>query len=72
MFAITGASVALPASRQPSESIAMNLIANPHTIAGRLRVQSAFGSEAGKAAAGDVPKFATGGADLLIFDTKDV
>ncbi|UPT96380.1 EthD family reductase [Bradyrhizobium barranii subsp. apii] len=31
-----------------------------------------FDSEAGKAAAGDVPKFASGGADLLIFDTKEV
>ncbi|MCS3731095.1 MULTISPECIES: EthD family reductase [Bradyrhizobium] len=35
-------------------------------------IQAAFGSEAGKAAAGDVPKFASGGADLLIFDTKEV
>jgi len=35
-------------------------------------IQKAFGSEAGKAAAGDVPKFASGGADLLIFDTKEV
>ncbi|AWM03682.1 EthD family reductase [Bradyrhizobium amphicarpaeae] len=35
-------------------------------------IQKAFGSEAGKAAAGDVSKFASGGADLLIFDTKDV
>ena len=35
-------------------------------------IQSAFGSEAGKAAGGDVPKFASGGADLLIFDTKEV
>ncbi len=35
-------------------------------------IQKAFGSEEGKAAAGDVPKFASGGADLLIFDTKEV
>ena len=35
-------------------------------------IQAAFGSAAGKAAAGDVPKFASGGADLLIFDTKEV
>jgi hypothetical protein len=35
-------------------------------------IQKAFGSDAGKAAAGDVPKFASGGADLLIFDTKEV
>lgn len=34
-------------------------------------VQSAFGSAEGKAAAADVPKFATGGADLMFFDTTD-
>jgi uncharacterized protein (TIGR02118 family) len=35
-------------------------------------VQSAFGSAEGKAAAADLPKFATGGADLMFFDTRDV
>lgn len=35
-------------------------------------IQAGFASEAGKAAGGDVPKFASGGADLLIFDTKEV
>src|SRR6478735_11688672 len=34
-------------------------------------VQAAFGSPEGQAAAGDLPKFATGGADLIFFDTKD-
>jgi uncharacterized protein (TIGR02118 family) len=34
-------------------------------------VQSAFGSAEGKATAADVPKFATGGADIMFFDTKD-
>jgi len=34
-------------------------------------VQAAFGSAEGKATAGDVPNFASGGADILIFDTKD-
>ncbi|HLG84496.1 MAG TPA: EthD family reductase [Bradyrhizobium sp.] len=34
-------------------------------------VQAAFGSEEGKATAADVPKFATGGADIIFFDTKD-
>jgi uncharacterized protein (TIGR02118 family) len=34
-------------------------------------IQSAFGSAEGKAAAADVPKFASGGADLMFFDTKD-
>jgi uncharacterized protein (TIGR02118 family) len=35
-------------------------------------VQSAFGSAEGQAAAGDVPKFASGGAEIMFFDTKDV
>ena len=35
-------------------------------------VQAAFGSAEGKAAAGDVGNFATGGADIVFFDTKDV
>jgi len=35
-------------------------------------VQAAFGSAEGKAAAADVPKFATGGADILFFDAKEV
>ena len=35
-------------------------------------VQAAFGSEEGKATGADVPKFASGGADILIFDTKEV
>jgi uncharacterized protein (TIGR02118 family) len=35
-------------------------------------VQNAFGSAEGKATAADVPKFATGGADIMFFDTKDV
>jgi uncharacterized protein (TIGR02118 family) len=34
-------------------------------------IQGAFGSAEGKAAAADVPKFASGGADLMFFDTKD-
>ena len=34
-------------------------------------VQAAFGSPEGKAAAGDLKNFATGGADLVFFDTKD-
>jgi uncharacterized protein (TIGR02118 family) len=35
-------------------------------------VQSAFGSAEGKATAADVPKFATGGADIQFFDSKEV
>jgi uncharacterized protein (TIGR02118 family) len=35
-------------------------------------IQNAFGSAEGRAAAGDVPNFATGGADILLFDSRDV
>ncbi|WP_027520718.1 EthD family reductase [Bradyrhizobium sp. Ec3.3] len=35
-------------------------------------IQAGFASPEGRAAGGDVPKFASGGADLLIFDTKVV
>lgn len=35
-------------------------------------IQAGFASPEGQAAGGDVPKFASGGADLLIFDTKVV
>jgi len=34
--------------------------------------QAGFGSPEGKAAGADVAKFATGGADMIIFDTKEV
>lgn len=35
-------------------------------------IGAAFASPEGQAAAGDVPKFATGGVDMLMFDTKAV
>ena len=35
-------------------------------------IQAAFASAEGKAAATDVQKFATGGADMILFDTKEV
>src|SRR5271168_5292153 len=35
-------------------------------------IQNAFASAEGQAAAGDVPKFATGGADMILFDTREV
>jgi uncharacterized protein (TIGR02118 family) len=35
-------------------------------------IQKAFGSAEGQVAAGDVAKFATGGADILLFDTREV
>ena len=35
-------------------------------------IQKAFASPEGQAAAADVQTFATGGADMFIFDSKDV
>ena len=35
-------------------------------------IQSGLGSAEGQAAAADVGNFATGGADMLMFDTKEV
>lgn len=35
-------------------------------------VQASFGSPEGQAAAGDVAKFATGGADIVFYDTREV
>ena len=35
-------------------------------------VQAGFGSAEGKAAAADVQKFATGGADMILFDNREV
>ena len=34
-------------------------------------VQAAFASPEGKAAAADVAKFATGGADIIFYDTRE-
>ncbi len=35
-------------------------------------IQAAFASPEGQAAAGDIPNFADGGADLFFFETKEV
>ncbi|MDB5652481.1 MAG: EthD family reductase [Tardiphaga sp.] len=35
-------------------------------------IQAGLGSAEGQAAAGDVGNFATGGADMLMFDTQEV
>jgi uncharacterized protein (TIGR02118 family) len=35
-------------------------------------VKAGFASAEGKAAAADVQKFATGGADMILFDTREV
>jgi len=35
-------------------------------------IEAALGSPEGQAAAGDLPNFATGGADIIFYETKEV
>jgi uncharacterized protein (TIGR02118 family) len=35
-------------------------------------IQAAFASPEGKATAGDLPNFASGGVDIVLFDTREV
>jgi len=65
-FEVSRGPVATPAG--PS---AFHLIATLY-FDSMAEIKSAFGSAEGKAAAADVPKFATGGADMLLFDTREV
>jgi uncharacterized protein (TIGR02118 family) len=55
----------------PAGPSAFHLIATLY-FDSMAEIQAAFGSAEGKAAAADVPKFATGGADMLLFDTQEV
>jgi uncharacterized protein (TIGR02118 family) len=64
-FRVSRGSVATPA--RPSGIHLVAILSFDNMAA----VQSAFGSAEGKAAAADVPKFASGGADIMFFDTKD-
>jgi uncharacterized protein (TIGR02118 family) len=65
-FQVSRGSVATPAGPSGIHLVAILSFDN------MAAVQSAFGSAEGKATAADVPKFASGGADMMFFDTKDV
>ena len=65
-FAVSRGPVATPAG--PS---AFHLIATL-TFDSLAAIQSAFASPAGRAAAADVQSFATGGADMILHDTREV
>ena len=54
----------------PAGSSGIHLIATL-TFDNMAAVQAAFGSPEGKAAAGDLANFATGGADIVFYDTRD-
>ena len=55
----------------PGGPSAFHLIATLH-FDDLAAIQQAFASPQGQAAGADVAKFATGGADLLMFDNADV
>jgi uncharacterized protein (TIGR02118 family) len=65
-YQISQGPVATPAGPSGAHLIAVLTFDN------MAAVQAAFASPEGQAAAGDVAKFATGGADIMFYDTKEV
>ncbi len=65
-YAISQGPVATPAGPSAFHLIAILSFDNLAAI------QAGFGSAEGRAAAADVQAFATGGADMLLFDTREV
>jgi len=55
----------------PAGSSGVHLVATL-TFDDLAAIQAAFASPEGQAAANDLPKFASGGADMLFFDSVDV
>lgn len=55
----------------PAGPAGIHLIATL-TFDSMAAIQAAFASPEGQAAAADVPTFATGGADMMMFETKEV
>jgi uncharacterized protein (TIGR02118 family) len=55
----------------PAGPSAFHLIATL-TFDNLAAIQSAFASPEGRAAAADVQSFATGGADMILYDTREV
>jgi uncharacterized protein (TIGR02118 family) len=65
-FAVSQGPVATPAGPSGFHLIAILTFDNLAAI------QAGFGSAEGQAAGADVQTFATGGADMLLFDTREV
>jgi uncharacterized protein (TIGR02118 family) len=65
-YQVSQGQVATPAGPSAFHLIAILTFDNPAAI------QAAFASAEGKATAADVPKFATGGVDMILFDTRVV
>ena len=55
----------------PAGPSGLHLIATL-TFDNMAAVQAAFASPEGQAAAGDLPNFASGGADIIFYDTREV
>jgi len=55
----------------PAGASAYHLVALLH-FDNLAAIQAAFGSAAGQAAAADVQNFASGGVDMIMFDTRTV
>ncbi len=64
-YQVSRGPIATPAG--PSDIYLVALL----TFDSMAAIQGAFGSPEGQAAAADVPKFASGGAEIMFFDTKD-
>jgi uncharacterized protein (TIGR02118 family) len=65
-YTVSQGPVATPAGPSPFHLIATLTFDNLGAI------QAAFGSAEGKATAADVPTFASGGVDMIMYDTKEV
>jgi uncharacterized protein (TIGR02118 family) len=65
-YAVSQGPVATPAGPSPLHLIAIL------TFDGVADIQAAFASPQGQAAAADLPNFATGGAELHFFETREV
>ncbi len=64
-YEVNDGAVASPAGASPYHLVATLEFASMGAL------QQAMGSPEGVAAASDVPNFASGGVEMLIFDTKD-
>jgi uncharacterized protein (TIGR02118 family) len=65
-YAVSKGPVGTPAGPSPFHLVAIL------SFASMADIKAAFGSPEGKATAADVPKFASGGVEMQMFDTLEV
>jgi uncharacterized protein (TIGR02118 family) len=65
-YQVSQGPVATPAGPSPFHLIAIL------TFDSLAAIQAGFASAEGKATAADLPTFASGGADMILFDTREV